>query len=295
METLLLCPLCKSPGSATIHRPIDHHLSQEPFQLARCPQCGFVFTNPRPLGAHIERYYASPNYISHQNGKPGLVPTLYYWARAVALRSKYRTVARHAIGRKLLDYGCGTGAFLAYMRTKRYHVTGMEPSANARAQATQIADCQVFASSQDMGDIRFNVITLWHVLEHVRDPQETLLHISGLLDTKGILLIAVPDITSWDAQHYGAHWAALDVPRHLSHFKPKDIQELADQCNLKLVTAHRMWFDALYISMLSEKYLGRNPVSAFVLGLAKGAISNLVSLVSGRSSSSTLFVLKSRL
>lgn len=294
METLLLCPLCKSPGSAIIQRPIDHHLTKEVFQLARCQQCGFVFTNPRPMGAHIERYYASPNYISHQNEKQGLVPTLYYWARAVALRSKYRTVGRYAVGRKLMDYGCGTGTFLAYMRTKGYLVTGLEPSANARAQAIQNAACPVFASRQEMGDLRFDVITLWHVLEHVPDPLESLLHISRLLDSNGILLIAVPDITSWDAQHYGAHWAALDVPRHLSHFRPRDIQVLADQCNMQLLTTHYMWFDAFYISMLSEKFLGRNPVSAFALGLAKGAFSNLISILSGRSSSSTLFVLKSR-
>ncbi|QQR88142.1 MAG: class I SAM-dependent methyltransferase [Flavobacteriales bacterium] len=292
MENLEQCPLCKNRGLNTFLNVPDHYLTKEVFTLTRCTHCGFAFTNPRPNPNELGRYYGSSNYISHSNRARGLVPALYYLARSIALRAKRRMIARLTSGKTVLDYGCGAGAFLAHMRSCGYTVEGVEPGDEARAIARRTASCPVHPSLADLTQHRFDVITLWHVLEHVPDPTQTLLQLTSLLSPNGILLIAVPDVSSWDSQHYGSLWAALDVPRHLSHFRPRDLHHLAGQSGLRLALTKRLWFDALYISMLSERYAGRGPIPALVLGLAKGTYSNLVALSTGRSTSSMLYVLK---
>lgn len=294
METLEQCPLCVSPDVSTSLRVIDHHLTQEIFTVASCSSCGFAFTNPRPSAQELGHYYASANYISHSNRQRGLVASLYYFARSIALRSKYHTITRLTGGKSLLDYGCGAGAFLAHMRARGYSVEGVEPGAEARILASQTASCTVHTSLDDIGPRQYDVITLWHVLEHVSDPSETLHRLKQLLSPTGVLLIAVPDLSSWDAQHYGPFWAALDVPRHLSHFRPLDLHLLAQNQELQLAATHRQWFDAVYISLLSERYSGHGAAVSLFLGVAKGCWSNLFALFTGRSTSSTLFVLKSR-
>lgn len=292
METLTHCPLCHHPGLNSDFRAVDHHLSKEVFTISLCTRCGFRFTNPRPDASELGRYYASNNYISHRNNERGIIPKLYYFARSIALRSKRRTITRFSNGKTLLDYGCGAGAFLAHMRAHGYTVEGIEPGEDARKAAQLIASCPVHESLDQVKHERFSVVTLWHVLEHVNDPGETLHALTNRLTPDGALLIAVPDLSSWDAEHYGHLWAALDVPRHLSHFRPIDIDLLSQRNGLYVEARRRLWFDAPYISLLSERYSGRGTTSALLLGMAKGGYSNLISLFTGRSTSSTLFVLK---
>lgn len=292
METLTHCPLCDCPGLNSDFRVVDHHLSKEVFTISHCTRCGFRFTNPRPDTSELGHYYASNNYISHSNNERGIIPQLYYFARSIALRSKSRIITRLSNGKTLLDYGCGAGAFLAYMRANGYTVEGVEPGDAARKAAQIIASCPVHASLDRVTHARFSVVTLWHVLEHVKDPGETLGQLAQRLTPDGVLLVAVPDLSSWDAEHYGPLWAALDVPRHLSHFRPKDIDQVAQRNRLYVAARRRLWFDAPYISLLSERYSGRGTTSAMLLGLAKGGYSNLISLFTGRSTSSTLYVLK---
>lgn len=292
METLEHCPLCLNHELNRVLRAVDHHLSNEVFAISHCEQCGFLFTNPRPGTSELGRYYASSNYISHSNSKRGIIPWLYYFARSIALRSKHRTISKFSGGKTLLDYGCGAGSFLAHMRARGYSAEGVEPDDDARRAAQQTSSCPVHPSLDQVTHPLFSVVTLWHVLEHVTDPVDTIRKLGQRLTPNGVLLVAVPDISSWDAEHYGPKWAALDVPRHLSHFRPKDIDRVAQGAGLYVVARRRLWFDAPYISLLSERYSGRGRVSALLLGLLKGGYSNLISVFTGRSTSSTLFVLK---
>ncbi|MEO8068000.1 MAG: class I SAM-dependent methyltransferase [Flavobacteriales bacterium] len=294
-ERLSVCPICGAADLLPDGKVRDYHLSKEVFELVRCLGCGFVFTNPRPTQEHIGLYYASENYISHSDMGASISDRLYRIARNRALRRKHRLVANYAATGRLLDVGCGTGSFLHFMIGRGYDMVGVEPSERARAVANQSHPGAAVATLSELErSATFDVITLWHVLEHLPELSTAFREFGALLRPTGHLFIAVPDRTSWDRKHYGEQWAAWDVPRHLSHFRPKDIANLLEQHGFKLVSTRRMWFDAPYICMLSERYRGRGPLVALALGIVKGSWSNLVALVMGGSTSSSLYIARRR-
>jgi hypothetical protein len=111
-----------------------------------------------------------------------------------------------------------------------------------------------------------------------------------MLTEKGKIFIAVPNYTSYDAQHYGQFWAAYDVPRHLYHFSPASMKNLVEQHGLIIKKIKPMWFDSFYVSMLSEKYQhGKgNLLSAFLIGL----VSNFRTMFNSKKCSSIIYILK---
>jgi 2-polyprenyl-3-methyl-5-hydroxy-6-metoxy-1,4-benzoquinol methylase len=156
---------------------------------------------------------------------------------------------------KILDYGCGTGHFLAACRSNGWQVAGVEPNARAREEATRRVGQSIGAD--DLGGFSaesFDAITLWHVLEHVHELTGTLKQLIGLLKPDGVLIIAVPNVESFDAQHYRQDWAAYDVPRHLYHFSPKTMTQLLKKHKLVVRETLPLPLDAYYVSMLSEKH-----------------------------------------
>ncbi|MEZ4757649.1 MAG: methyltransferase domain-containing protein [Flavobacteriales bacterium] len=290
-ETLPHCPICRS----TTFRPgvtiKDHSITQESFQVVACSSCGFTFTNPRPLANELDRYYASDDYISHSNRSRGLKEHLYQLARRRAIRGKHNLIARYHPNGRVLDIGCGTGQFLAYLASRGYLVQGVEPSTTAREQAIrEHALAVVPAITGIIAQENFQVATLWHVLEHVPDLRATFKRLYALLAKGGLLVIAVPDRESWDATHYGTDWAAWDVPRHLSHFRRDDLKTLLREHGFELLEIRRMWLDAYYIALLSEGYRGRSALLAFPLAVLKGTWSNLLALLGSRPTSSSLYV-----
>ena len=271
----------------------DHTLSQELFPLTRCAQCGFCCTNPRPGPPHIGRYYDSPHYISHTNAARGLQNKLYQWARRRAIHGKHRLIARYRSNGKVLDVGCGTGEFLRHLKSRGYLTMGVEPNLGAREQAIAGHSLEVFPRLEDIPAAeQFQIATFWHVLEHLHDPRFALKQVYARMAKGGLLLIAVPDRESWDADHYQSTWAAYDVPRHLSHFRRQDLQRVLIEHGFELVSIRPMWFDAPYVAMLSERYRGSGPLGALLRGLFIGSISNLASLITWRPTSSTLYVAK---
>ncbi|MCW3464284.1 class I SAM-dependent methyltransferase [Chitinophaga nivalis] len=267
------CPLC---GSSQIQETLtakDYTVSKETFSIWHCNGCSGRFTQNIPDNAAIGRYYQSQEYISHSETKQGLINRLYHSVRKITLRSKQNWV-RNAAGIKqgnLLDIGCGTGAFLHYMQTGGWTVTGLEPDENARRNAQdiyQLTPLPIEALST-LPPQQYDAITMWHVLEHVHDLHQYLDHIRTLLKPGGALLIAVPNYTSLDAAHYGQYWAAYDVPRHLYHFSPKAMEQLLNQHQIQVVKKHPMVFDGFYVSLLSEKYkTGKSRLLAgFIHGL----------------------------
>ncbi|QJB32790.1 class I SAM-dependent methyltransferase [Chitinophaga oryzae] len=252
------CPLC---GSSQTHEALtakDYTVSKETFSIFHCGGCGGRFTQNVPDSQHIGRYYQSQEYISHSETKQGLINRLYHSVRKITLRSKQNWV-RSAAGMKqgnLLDIGCGTGAFLHYMQTGGWTVTGLEPDENARHNAKTLYNIDPLPIDRlfQLPAGQYDAITMWHVLEHVHELHAYLDRIRELLKPGGTLLIAVPNYTSSDADHYGAYWAAYDVPRHLYHFSPASMERLLRQHNIRLIKKHPMVFDGFYVSLLSEKY-----------------------------------------
>ena len=291
MEQLANCPICQSDSLQEKLVVRDHFLSKEDFRVDECQSCGFRSTNPRPAQAAIGRYYQSGDYISHSNSKQGLQDRIYQLARTWALGNKYKLVRQFQAQGRVLDIGCGTGEFLAHLMSRGYLVEGVEPDLKAREQAIANHSIAVVPSVEQIPNKEYyQVITLWHVLEHVPDVRATFKKLFALLARRGILIIAVPDRESWDSDHYGSYWAAWDVPRHLSHFRRQDIHRLLHEHGFELLSTKKMWLDAFYIAMLSERYKGAGEISSLVRGIFIGAWSNLQSSFGKRPTSSTLYV-----
>jgi SAM-dependent methyltransferase len=290
------CPICNSLESSPFLSVQDHTVSGEVFSLVKCVSCGFLFTANPPAADKIGNYYQSDAYISHTDSHDGMFNKIYQLIRNFTLVSKRKLVEEYSGIRKgkMLDYGCGTGAFLREMKTSGWDTLGMEPDPTARQRAKELTGSQIEDPSALTNTVEHSLdaITLWHVLEHVHDLDVVLTRFYKILNDNGVLLIAVPNHTSHDAQHYGVHWAAYDVPRHLYHFSPESISQLLLKHGFKRVGLKPMWFDAFYVSMLSEQY--RNGKMRLVPAVLTGLISNIKALLSPGTCSSQIYIFRKK-
>jgi 2-polyprenyl-3-methyl-5-hydroxy-6-metoxy-1,4-benzoquinol methylase len=291
-EEIKRCLICSNTNFDFYLSVKDHFLTGEEFHLVRCAGCGFIFINPRPDFSTIAQYYKSEDYISHDASKNDLVSRVYKIARDFSIRGKFNLVNKYAASGTILDYGCGTGEFLAYCSTKGFHTTGLEPSPKARKFATERHKIAVFEKTDQLANQsgKFNVITLWHVLEHIHDLNETIETLNQLLAPSGTLIVAVPNCTSHDAKQYGSYWAAYDVPRHIYHFTKDTIRELFKKHNFYIHQILPQKLDAYYVSLLSEKY--KNGKNNYLRTLATGFESNLKAKNPNRGYSSQIYILK---
>ena len=248
----------------------DHTVSGKTFSILLDRENGLLVTSPRPNDEDLVNYYESEDYISHTDSKKTLFDKAYQLARNYTTKKKIKLLNSFEISDKsLLDVGTGTGDFLANCQKKGWKVSGVEPNEKAKTIAEKKLDKTLLNKLEDFNNQTFDVITLWHVLEHVPDLNKTISMLNSLLKLNGTLVIAVPNFKSYDANHYKEFWAAYDVPRHLWHFSQNAIENLFNQTNMKVVKKLPMKFDAFYVSLLSEKYkAGRmNPFKAFWVGL----------------------------
>lgn len=297
MEKIQSCPLCFNSEFSSFLTCVDYTVSNKEFTIVECKACKFKFTTPRPFECDLGEYYKAEEYISHSDTKKGLMNKLYHLIRKYTLIKKLQLLVR-TIGRpsaikskSLLDIGCGTGAFLDVCNKAGFNCLGIEPDEAARKLASFNYQLDV-RGEMDLSKLKaesFDIITLWHVMEHMPHLNEIVEQIKQLLKHSGRVIVAVPNCTSFDAKYYNKFWAAYDVPRHLYHFTPNDMNVLAKRHDLKVVRVLPMYFDSFYVSMLSEKYkTGKvNYLKAFVIGLR----SNLSAIKSGNTFSSQVYVL----
>ena len=271
MEQITNCPVCQNNTFEKYLKVKDYTVSQEKFQIELCKSCGFKFTNPRPDQNEIGEYYKAESYISHTNTSKGIIAKIYHAVRKYTLKSKVNLINRlYPQKGKLLDVGCGTGMFLNEAHKNGWIVNGIEPDSGARQIAEEINKAtiktEILSSFQNE---QFNIITMWHVLEHIHLLSETADWLKEKLSENGSLIIAVPNHESKDAEIYQAQWAAYDVPRHLYHFSQKSIKQLFEQKGFRLEKTLPMKFDSFYVSMLSTEYqTGKiNYLKAFMDGL----------------------------
>ena len=328
-EKLTQCPLCNnSKGANPFLSCRDELVSHKLFHVEQCRNCGFLYTNPRPNILNISDYYQSDEYISHQDKPASMIDKLYLYIRKVMMRRKSRLI-RSLIpqGSRLLDVGCGTGAFLEAMRHEGYHVQGVEPAETPR-KYTQSKGIQVvndiysvfsdrysepdildedIDSEEDKGfndPIGFNkketpqveanlfsCITLWHVLEHMHDFKEQLNRCRQLLTNDGYLIVALPMYQSLDAAYYKHHWAAYDLPRHLFHFDNKSFKTAVELSGFTVKKINNLPFDSFYISILSESYRKRLPKPiGYLRAFTVGLLSNLAAATGRQPASSQIFI-----
>jgi 2-polyprenyl-3-methyl-5-hydroxy-6-metoxy-1,4-benzoquinol methylase len=288
------CLVCSSSDVKSYLTCSDHLTGGESFSIYTCNSCGFLFTANPPPENEIEKYYSTSDYISHSDTKKGVTNALYHFTRNLMLRRKKNLVNKvtGSGAGTLLDIGCGTGYFAAFMKDSGWNVTGLEVNETARSFAKEKFNLEVINENKlpEIEENHFDCITLWHVFEHLFDPVKYLSEIRRLLKPGGMCIIAMPNFGSCDARHYNEYWAAWDVPRHLWHFTPDTFNILAEKNGFKLVKTKSLPADVFYISILSERYRGTN--LPFITGMIKGLWFALLSLFYRKRSSSLIYILE---
>ncbi len=268
----------------------DYTVSHETFSILKDEASELLVTSPRPNDKDLSKYYESEAYISHTDAKKSVFDRIYQLVRNYTLKRKIKLIsALHISQKTLLDIGAGTGDFLLVAKKNEWNVIGVEPSEMARRTAEEKLNQKLNIEISELEGQKFDVITMWHVLEHVPNLIEYIVQLKKLLKDNGVLLVAVPNHKSFDAKYYGEYWAAYDVPRHLWHFSQHSIAELFGSEKMKIIKTLPMRFDAFYVSLLSEKYKrgSMNPINAFYVGWR----SNMKAKKSGEYSS-LIYVIK---
>lgn len=279
------CPWCGSEKAQINLWLRDEFLTKEDFHICECLNCGLLYTMPRPDKDKIGAYYKSEAYYSHQENKKGFIPKVYERVKSINLKHKYRLATNGLQPGKLLDIGCGVGDFLHTAEMHGWECIGVEPSDDAKSIAQKRIKGKIITSMELEGfpDGSFDVITMWHVLEHVDNIKWQVAQLQRLVNPSGRVIIALPNYKSYDGQYYKEQWAAYDVPRHLNHFNRNTLSKIFKTSGLELIKMDKLKWDAYYISYLSEQY--RHHSLPLVRGLYRGLISNCQAKRSGEWSS----------
>ncbi|HEX5170239.1 MAG TPA: class I SAM-dependent methyltransferase [Cyclobacteriaceae bacterium] len=289
MVEITKCPICDNQSLQLLHQAKDYTATWQVFNILKCSNCELLITSPVPLENEIERFYRSESYISHTSRARNLTDQLYLIARKFTLRHKLSLVTKYSSTGKLLDYGCGTGDFLRLAEKKKWKAYGVEPSSTPIHNSATIVK-----NLSDLNIDGFDIITLWHVLEHIQNPNEVLQQLRDKINKNGTIFIAVPNFKSLDATYYKEAWAGYDVPRHLWHFSRRSMTRLLNKNNLRVIATKPMFLDAIYVSQLSERYLSNNQLTTkgFLRANVIGLRSNLFAAFHDKEYSSLIFVVK---
>ena len=279
------CPWCGSEKAQISLWLRDEFLTKEDFHICECLNCGLLYTMPRPDKDKIGDYYKSEEYYSHQENKKGFIPKVYERVKKTNLKHKYQLASKGINVGTLLDIGCGVGDFLHTAETHGWDCLGVEPSEDAKAIAQKRMKGKIISSEEleTLSDGSFDLITMWHVLEHVDDLKWQIAQLQRLVKSSGRVVIALPNYKSYDGQYYKELWAAYDVPRHLNHFNRNTLTKMFKTSGLELIKMDKLKWDAYYISYLSEQY--KHHSLPLVRGLFRGLISNCKARRSGEWSS----------
>lgn len=284
------CPVCGSESQHPFLEAEDHNVSNDLFKIVECKDCSFRFTSPIPTEETIGDYYKSDNYVSHSGTKKGLVNRVYHIVRSRAIKQKENLASKYTKDKTILDIGCGTGDFLGYCKAHNWNTMGLEPDVSARKIALEknAIEAKNLSHLYEIEENTFDVISMWHVLEHVYNLNEDIEQYKKILKKQGTLMVAVPNCSSKDAEHYKASWAAYDLPIHLYHFRPENMKRLFSKHGMEVIEILPMKFDSYYISMVSEKYKRGNIFS----GLINGFKSNFAANSKNNRYSSQIYIIK---
>lgn len=263
-------------------------LSMESFSLVYDQEKFLFKTTPVPEG--LEKYYESDAYISHTDSKESFFDKVYQFAKSFNLKKKLSWTLQGPKTGKLLDVGCGTGDFLNLAKANGLEVDGVEINNNARTISEKKLNQNIFTSISELQGRQYDRITLWHVLEHLNDFEGSIEKLKDLLKPGGVLIIAVPNFKSFDAQYYKSYWAAYDTPRHLWHFSRETFYYVKDKYDLEYLQDKGMVLDSFYVSLLSEKY--KKNTFGFLRAFFIGFWSNTSALFSRQYSSQVYFLKK---
>ncbi|MCG9879503.1 MAG: class I SAM-dependent methyltransferase [Bacteroidia bacterium] len=295
VEKLEKCPVCNNTECKELFNCKDYVASNEEFTIVECLKCNLQFTNPRPTELEIGKYYESNKYISHagsDKSELGVTYKIYDWVRNYSIGNKLKLIKKYHKSGKLLDLGCGLGYFLdGVKKDNTFHSIGADISLEAIKYVKNTFNIEVLEESKLSleSDKSYDIITQWHVMEHVHRLEERMILLKRILKEEGTMFIAVPISNSFDSQYYKQFWDGYDVPRHLYHFTSNSMRILMEKHGFKIVKQKAMPFDGPYISMRSEYHQKKS--FGFIRGGIIGTISNIKSWFTGNYSS-ILFVIK---
>lgn len=257
------CPFCASHVLFKVLSVRDRLVSHDSFAILRCGSCGLLFTDPSPTPAEISAYYASEEYVplsseTDPRWTSRLIRMLRHW---IVIPHRRRLIEHESGERRgsILDIGCGNGELLAALRDAGWQARGIEPDARGRMHAHQRGlHADPLEVLPELLSGSFDVVTLWHSLEHVHDVGAMLREVHRLLRPSGVCIIALPNADCPEASVYGADWFAWDVPRHLWHFTPHTINAWAERAGFRMRSMRGLILDGLYTCLLSDKSWGES-------------------------------------
>ena len=291
------CQICGSDKNDPFLTVPNRFKIEETFNLVKCGRCGFVFLNPRPEPEFMALYYDEDNYQPHQLADESLVDKIYKFIRDWNIRYKRYLIERYFFNASLLDFGCGSGEFILAMKNAGWQVSGVESALKPR-KITKNLRLDVRDNIEGF-DTKFDVITLWHVLEHIYDLHHLIENLKSRLKSDGIIVVAVPNLKCIDAQKFGSNWAAYDAPRHLCHFSPKEIQKIFKIFDLQIISYRTLFIDTWYNSLLSSQLESdlngkKNLLSGMVKFGTIAFLSTFMETIVPFYSSSLIYVIKKR-
>ena len=270
------CYICNS-SKYSIFTSVKDDITDELFTIVQCV-CDFCYVYPRPPQDEIEKYYKLSSYHPHSKGN-GLLYSIYKLIQKITFRNKFKLLKKYStLDFSHLDYGGGDGSFSRYLnKNKNIFSSYFDPFYED-------------SPTIDFDNASFNMITLWHVLEHSYDLDLLFKDIDNSLTETGLLFIAVPNIEALERPIYLDKWAAYDVPRHLYHFSNKTLSELLDKKGYRVIKKKRMLFDTFYISILSSMKISKMAVMKSIISSC--FIACKILLKGPKYSSSLLYVCK---
>ncbi|HEX2914875.1 MAG TPA: class I SAM-dependent methyltransferase [Chloroflexia bacterium] len=266
---IVKCSLCNSPEYQVVLRGPDRcYLSDGEFQVVKCSSCGLIYTNPRPRPEALSSFYPKRYGPHNKSTQVGLttppssieilkvrirqgVADIFYYKRPASLLKKLALLpfaiwfqllhvtllpSPKQPQDRLLDMGCGTGTYLATLRSYWQELYGVEVDEEAAQQAKYLEGLKIHTGdllSAKFPSNFFDVVVMWHVLEHIANQAEVLLEINRILKPDGYLIIMVPNIASFEFKLFGINWKGLDLPRHLYHFSPTSLKGVLSQTGFK--------------------------------------------------------------
>lgn len=233
------CPQCGSSELRFLFKaPADPVEKLGYFSVSKCPKCEFVFTNPQADEDDLKRLYSTEYYgEEHQRFWPVIEKVINsFRRRRIEKIEKFKRKGR------ILDIGCGRGKMLAGLKGRGWETYGTELSEESASYAKEKLGLNVypgdFLSSRFPSDF-FDCVTLFHVLEHLKDPLKNLMEIKRILKKDGLLLIALPNFGGGQSEFSGRTWFHLDVPRHYSHFTLKTLRRFLDNAGFRIKKVNR--------------------------------------------------------
>lgn len=292
------CQICENESFNIQYPDVKNRLNvSETFTIVQCSKCGFMFLNPRPDQKTIIKYYDLEEYHPHNVSEESMFDRIYSKVRKININAKRKLINKlFDNSGSLLDIGCGTGEFLQHMQENDWNVQGMETAEGARDMAAENG----IKISENLSQVKdsFDVVTMWHVFEHIHDIDELMKNIHRILNDEGYLILTVPNINSQDAGYYKSEWIALDAPRHLYHFRPEDMILLLKKHNFKLEKIHNklhfdVWYNVLLSAQLKGKIKGKNAtILDYIIAGIIGKISFFYGLINKKKTTSPVYIAK---